>query len=112
MYCILPPSCFSCVTYRIVISSCRDEKFNFHLKRSTTYLTVGLTSVQIYVERWVAKYGSSLGSNPGISQKDKLATHAKEWPTHSSPPKNIRKNYVPKNSDSIPLPCLLLKSAW
>ncbi len=38
-----------------------------------------------------AYYGSSLGSNPDISQKYKMGdVTAKEWPTHPSSPKNIQ----------------------
>jgi hypothetical protein len=39
--------------------------------------------------------GSSLGSNPNISQKNtKWATKAKEWPTQSSPPKKYKKKTI------------------
>jgi hypothetical protein len=46
-----------------------------------------------YVGSAPACYGRSLGSNPDISLKirNKWATSAKEWPTHSSPPKKIQK---------------------
>jgi hypothetical protein len=44
-------------------------------------------------------YGSSLGSNLDISQKYKMGDMTKEWPTHSSPAKNIqKKNYIKKYS--------------
>jgi hypothetical protein len=39
-----------------------------------------------------ACYGSSLGSNPDISQNTKWTTLAKEWSTLSSPPKIYKKS--------------------
>ncbi len=38
-----------------------------------------------------ACYGSSLGSNPDISLKYEMGNKAKEWPTHSSPPRKYTK---------------------
>jgi hypothetical protein len=41
-----------------------------------------------------ACYGSSLRSNPDISQNKKWATQAKEWPTYSSKPKIYKKSLM------------------
>jgi hypothetical protein len=41
------------------------------------------------VAQLLATACSSLGSNSDISQNKKWSTEAKEWPTLSTPPKNI-----------------------
>jgi hypothetical protein len=48
----------------------------------------------VEVDSAPACYGSSLGSNPDISQKYKMGDISKQWPSRSSPPKKICKRRI------------------